>query len=116
MGFQIFFSQPYLQFSCNKHKIPYYLGVIKQLRLTTYPEPPRVDNSEHFTNYLPFVYMTKHGFSTDHLPNLPLLVHLVIACTLTRLLSSLYKGAGFFNPTRLFGTSEFRQAYLGNLN
>ena len=38
--------------------------------------PPRVDNYEHFTGYLPFCHVTKSGPSTDPLP--PILFHVVI--------------------------------------
>ena len=48
--------------------------------LTTFdpPNPSWVDNRGHFEEYLHFVYVTKHGLVTDHLPTS--FVHIVIEC------------------------------------
>ena len=48
--------------------------------LTTFdpPTPSWVDNCGHFTEYLHFVYVTKHGLDTDYLPTS--FVHTVFEC------------------------------------
>ena len=46
------------------------LGVVQQLRGPNFTQlwPPQVDYCGHFPYYLPFFHVTKHVFSTDHLP------------------------------------------------
>ena len=73
------------------HSITTWIKFYPILTIYTLPPSPLVNNCGHFSQFLPFVHMTKREIYTDHLPA-PLLVHVVIGCpSTTTILAIVYK-------------------------